>query len=114
VRLEDLRKVSWDLEGSPEERWELAPAADVDRLVAAVLRLHHDPGENPHSGRRAAKLRRLRVGTPRVSDGYWWTAPDLDAAGDKARIVEWEHELRFAAEGAGGRPGPGASGPRGS
>lgn len=98
MNLADLRCVEWVLEGGDEPRRELTPVDDVEHLCRAVLALHHEPGVNPHSGRAAAKLLRLSVGTPRLHEGYWWTAPSLDeTVGPRARVVSWGWERRFEA-----------------
>lgn len=98
LALEDLRRVRFELAGAPALRDELVPAPEVELFVAGVLRLHHDPGLNPHSGRPAARLVRLEVGTPRLGAGHWWTGPSLSDDGPRARVVEWTWERRFEAE----------------
>ncbi len=95
MELSRLRRVEWLLEGAATPRAELVPAEDVELLVEAVLRLHRDPGRNPHSGRPAARLRRLTVGTPYLHEGYWWTAPALDERSPKARVVAWRTTTRY-------------------
>jgi len=94
-RLSELRLVEWEYEGGDEPRRELVPAAEVERLVAAVLALHHDPGLNPHNGEPAAPLRSLRVGRPALGQGYWWSAANLQDSGEKARLVTWRFVTRF-------------------
>ena len=95
LRLADLRLVEWDLEAdtprgpSPQTNREVVPASDVALLVEALVRLHHDPGVNPHSGRRTAKLVRVSVGTPSLGAGHWWTGPTLQDEGAKARTLDW-------------------------
>lgn len=99
LRLSDLRLVEWDLVAttpggpSPSTTRELVPADEVPLLVEALRRLHHEPGVNPHSGRPTARLQRVRVGTAKLTDGYWWTGPTLTDAGPKARLIGWEHEV---------------------
>jgi hypothetical protein len=95
MELAGLRRVEWSVEGG-ETRREIAPAGEVELLVAAVLKLHHDPGVNPHNGRRASALVHLAVGTPRLGPGYWWTGPSLQDEGPQARLVAWDLETRFA------------------
>lgn len=96
--LSRLRCVEWELEGSSEPRRELVPAGEEDLLCEAILRLHLEPGVNPHSGRATARLRRLAVGSPRLSAGPWWSGPSLDDAGERARLVEWSWETRHSEE----------------
>lgn len=98
-RLSELRLVEWELEGAGSEgpRREIVLATEVERLVAAVLALHHDPGRNPHNGQPAARLLRLSVGRPALGQGYWWSAANLQDSGDKARLVTWRLVTRFEA-----------------
>lgn len=105
-RLSELRLVEWELEATDEPRRELVPAAEVERLVTAVLALHHDPGLNPHNGQPAARLRALRVGRPALSQGYWWSAPNLQDSGHKARLVTWRFVTRFTARDEADPPDP--------
>jgi hypothetical protein len=98
LRLAELRLVEWELVAdtpsgpSPSTSREVVPASESRLLVDALLKLHHDPGVNPHSGRKTARLSRLRVGTPELLDGYWWTGPTLQDEGPKARLVGWRFE----------------------
>lgn len=87
--------MEWELAGAAAPRRELVPAGEEERLCAAIRRLHLEPGLNPHSGRPAARLLRLAVGTPRLALGPWWSGPDLDDAGERARLVEWRWDLRY-------------------
>jgi hypothetical protein len=95
LRLSDVRLVEWDLEmdtprgPAPQTSKEVVPASDVQLLVEALTRLHHDPGVNPHNGKKAAKLVRITVATPALGDGYWWTGPTLQDQGPKARTLGW-------------------------
>lgn len=99
LRLSDLRLVEWDLEAdtprgpTPSTTRELVPADEVPLLVEALRRLHHEPGVNPHSGRPTARLKRVRVGTAALHDGYWWTGPTLQDEGPKARVVSWRFDV---------------------
>lgn len=99
LRLADLRLVEWDLEAdtprgpSPSTSRELVPVTDVPMLIEALIKLHHSPGVNPHSGRRTARLVRVRVGKASLGEGYWWTGPTLQDEGLKARLVRWTTEV---------------------
>lgn len=99
LRLGALRLVEWDLEAdtpagpTPSTSRELVPATDVPMLLEGLLKLHHAPGVNPHSGRPTARLVRIRVGKPALGDGYWWTGPTLQDDGLKARLVRWTSEV---------------------
>ena len=95
-RLSELRLVKWELEGARAPRQELVAEAEAELLVRAVRRLHLTPGLNPHSGRPAARLLWLGVGTPRGGDGAWWSAPSLDETGPRAHPVLWSWDLRYA------------------
>ena len=94
MELAALRRVAWTLEGG-ERRDELVPVDEVELLVEAVLKLHHDPGTNPHSGRKATPLVHLAVGTPRLGPGYWWSGPSLQDDAPQAQLVAWDEETRF-------------------
>lgn len=97
--LSDLRLVEWELEATtpqgptPSSSRELVPVTDVAMLLEALIKLHHVPGVNPHSGRPTARLVRVRVGKPALGDGYWWTGPTLQDEGLKARLVRWTSEV---------------------
>lgn len=99
LRLADLRLVEWDLEAdtpngpTPSTSRELVPVTDVPMLLEALLKLHHSPGLNPHSGRPTARLVRVRVGKASLGEGYWWTGPTLQDDGLKARLVRWTSEV---------------------
>lgn len=99
LRLSDLRLVEWDLEAdtphgpTPSTSRELVPVTDVPMLLEALIKLHHVPGVNPHSGRPTARLVRVRVGKAALGDGYWWTGPTLQDEGLKARLVRWTSEV---------------------
>jgi hypothetical protein len=109
--LADLRLVEWDLLAdtprgkTPSTTRELVPAADVPLLVEALVKLHHDPGVNPHNGNKTARLVRVRVGTPSLGDGYWWTGPTLEDDGPRARVVTWRFDTAW--DGAGPPPDEG-------
>lgn len=99
LRLADVRLVEWDLEAdtprgpSPQTSRELVPAVDVPLLVEALTRLHHDPGVNPHSKKKTARLVRISVGTPQLGPGHWWTGPTLEDEGRKARPIGWSKKV---------------------
>ena len=93
--LASMRRVEWTLEGG-DRRDELVPADEVELLVEALLKLHHEPGVNPHNGRKATALVRLAIGTPRLGPGFWWSGPTLQDDGPQARLVAWDLALRFA------------------
>lgn len=99
LRLSQVRLVEWDLLAdtpagpTPSTSRELVPVGDVPLLLEALLKLHHAPGVNPHSGRPTARLERVRVGRPAVAPGYWWTAPTLEEDGLKARLIQWTTEV---------------------
>jgi hypothetical protein len=108
--LSALRLVEWDLEATtpqgptPSTSRELVPVTEVPILVEALLKLHHSPGVNPHSGRPTARLVRVRVGKASLGDGYWWTGPTLQDEGLKARLVRWTSEVIWDAGLTGDEP----------
>lgn len=100
--LTDVRRVEWDVDlevpAGVQRRTssELVPAGEVDLLVAALVRLHFDPGVNPHNGRPAAKLFQVRVATPSLNGGFWWTGPSLkDDGAPRARCVAWSTSVAW-------------------
>ena len=96
LSLADLRCVEFQLEGAAIRR-ELLPCEDVEGFVTATLRLHHEPGLNPHNGRPAARLIRLAVGEARLEEGPWWTSPSLEDDAGRSRLVRWRWDVRFDA-----------------
>lgn len=78
-RIANLRKVTiyWEPMGK-----ESTPAVffvhkkHVDRFVKAAIRLHVDPGINPHSGGTTVRVVRIKVASPDPGF-YWWATPDL-------------------------------------
>jgi hypothetical protein len=65
--------------------------SQVDVMVEASLKLHHEPGVNPHNGKETAKLREIFLWKLQRSGPYWWTGPSLHA-GDKkgAAVYDWQ------------------------
>jgi len=74
----------------------LIPRVDVDMFFEAALKLHHNPGVNPHSGLSTTKLRAMAAYTLRLDGPYWWTMPSLDTNGDQrgARVFQNAEVLR--------------------
>lgn len=68
---------------------------DVDQLIDASKRLHHDPGINPHNRVKTAEVIKISVGEPRFAGPYWWTTPDLKANGDPsgASLINWSDRV---------------------
>ena len=76
----DLRKVTITWVASPDK---LPTFTDhfvhkdhVDRFVKACIRLHVDPGINPHNGNKTDRAANIAVSSPDI-DCYWWSTPDL-------------------------------------
>lgn len=86
-----LRKVILKHE-SGRAREHLVIESDVDKLVDASIRLHHDPGVNPHNGKKAAKLETICVSRLRASGPFWWSTPGLKKNSDPngAVIFTWQ------------------------
>lgn len=67
---------------------------DVDTFVAATLALYHDPGINPHTGRKCSPVEKITLCVLKKSGRYWWTTPDLQNNNDPngAEIWDWYPE----------------------
>lgn len=49
----------------------------LDEYVDAMVRLHHDPGINPHNGNETARIKRISATPLRVNGPHWHTTPNL-------------------------------------
>lgn len=88
--LSDIRKVTlqWQRGGPPTSY--LIHKDEVPAFVEASKRLHFDPGVNPATGGRTARIWQIIVAPLEFTGPYWWSTPDLgrneDPAG--ARIID--------------------------
>jgi hypothetical protein len=66
----------------------IIPKQDLDAFVEATVRLHHDPGINPHNKHITGPIRRISTDSFSVVGPFWWTTPDLQSTGKSgARII---------------------------
>jgi hypothetical protein len=105
ILLGDIRKVElmWE-EGTPTSY--LIHKDEVETFIDANLKLHYDPGINPATKEKTARVWQIRVGKLKRKGPYWWTSPALDGAKPGAHIFDcygttcvWmsdEAERRFA------------------
>lgn len=86
-----LRKVILKFEGGKTSE-HLVLEGDVDKFVDASIRLHHDPGVNPHNAKKAARVETICVSRLRASGPFWWSTPDLKKNSDPsgAVIFRWQ------------------------
>ena len=68
-------------EGEFESTMHLVPKAHLERFKEATLKLHHDPGVNPHDGGKTARLYQMTASPLQLAGPYWWTTPDLKSHG---------------------------------
>lgn len=68
--------------------------ADLDTFIESTSKLHNNPGVNPHSGRKTAKLNKITVHKMVMSGPYWWTASDLHDEENGAKIIDAGPEIR--------------------
>ena len=72
----ELRVVFLDFQGGSVAE-HIVHEREVDAIVAASIRLHYDPGMNPHNGETAARIWRIRCADFRARGPYWWTEREL-------------------------------------
>lgn len=59
----------------------------VDTFVQATIRLHHEPGINPHNEAPTARLWEITVnGLETETKTYWWCHPDLRGSTGGAKL----------------------------
>ena len=77
----DLRIVTINflsgLGGQAEPATHIVHKDDVDRFVQACIKLHGDPGINPHNKQTTAPAESIDVSEPRGIGYHWWATPDL-------------------------------------
>lgn len=69
----------------------LIPKDELEHFLAASIRLHHDPGINPHNQAKTAPLKSISVAYPTLEGPFWWTTPSLQLQMNEpgARIISW-------------------------
>jgi hypothetical protein len=62
----------------------------VGRFAEATVKLHWDPGVNPHNGNQTAVLGAMTVHELWQSGPYWHTTPDLQNNNDPAGAIQFD------------------------
>lgn len=57
---------------------EIVHRNEVDEFCEALLRLHYEPGVNPHNNGKTAKIIAINVLRCEPRGAFWWTSPSLD------------------------------------
>lgn len=61
----------------------LVAEADVQAMFSSFMKLHVDPGVNPHAGSgRPERMVRFTVSRLKTSGPHWWTTPNLGVRED--------------------------------
>ena len=100
ILVSDLRMVVKHYQDSSHSSEDIVHVDDVDAYVEAAVRLHFNPGINPHSGGETMKIERIMLGTPHFSGPYWHTTPSLqheDANENGAATLSWNFETIWRA-----------------
>ncbi|MFH1631998.1 MAG: hypothetical protein ABIA47_03210 [bacterium] len=102
IPVADLREVALVYEDSDISTY-LVHVDHVRRFTDASIKLHYDPGVNPHNGGKAARIKSVAVSVPRFDGPYWWTTPSLDVDEDNmfqngAMIISWTVESTWSPE----------------
>lgn len=82
----DWVEVSMVFRSEIEERKFTVPRSEVDSFITAHMRLHVNPGINPHNGVETHRIDRIRS-APMLLEGYWWTSPTLKNDENKAHFL---------------------------
>lgn len=106
-KIDSYRFVRWTVtypKGRCSVHKRLVPAEHVNRLQSALVLLYDKRrprqqvvGCDPRQKLIAAPdlratLRKIEVGTPTETEGFWWTSPTLQSDQQRARIVDWDWE----------------------
>lgn len=95
LKLADIRKVEihW-VSGSPTSY--LVHVDEIAKFVEATVRLHFNPGINPHQtdrkARKCARIWKIEVQKLVFKGPYWWSTPNLGINNviDGARTIDGE------------------------
>jgi len=49
---------------------------DVNQFIISVIKLHMNPGINPHNKKKTPRIKMIAINKP-LHGQYWWTSPDL-------------------------------------
>ena len=75
----------------------MVPVADLDLFFEAQIKLHHEPGINPHNYVKTVPICKIEAYSMALeSESYWWAKPGLGVEGEPtagARVVYEKHEL---------------------
>jgi hypothetical protein len=74
----DFCIVEYLFQNSNSYNKEIIHKDEVDTFCEALLRLHYDPGFNPHSGGKTAEIIAINVLRCEPRGAFWWTSPSLD------------------------------------
>jgi len=88
--ISNLREIQIKYIGDKEYTKYLLLEKDVDNMVEALIKLHIEPGINPHNGCKCGEIVEILISLPAISS-YWWTSSDLSGKGlsKKAKIIEF-------------------------
>lgn len=76
VMAKDLRVVTLCFHHGRDEEY-IVHREQMQTLIDASIKLHFDPGINPHSLVEAAKIYAIKVARLRAYGQYWWTKQNL-------------------------------------
>lgn len=86
--LSQFRHVEVQFKDQPGPTCYVIHARDVRQFIEATVELHHFPGTNPHSGRKARPILEINACFFRASGPFWWSTPGLGIhAGGGATIM---------------------------
>ena len=89
-----LVQVSWysSFDENDKPTTYIVAETQLATFMAALLKLHYEPGVNPHNGGKAAEALCITAAKLQTSGPYWRSVPDLQNNGDPngAIIFDWE------------------------
>jgi hypothetical protein len=62
----------------------LVPKVDLKKFVIAQVKLHFEPGVNPHNGNSTKRISSIWFSELELHGPYWWSTPDLGVNYDPA------------------------------
>ena len=78
----------------------LVDDSDVDKMVTALIKLHIEPGINPHNKKSTKRIKLILLMKPQI-ESYWWTSSDLigkDKSNSASVITMDSEEILFASK----------------
>lgn len=91
IPMADMRMVMLRFDDE-STRNELVHVMHVDRFVEATMKLHVEPGVNPHNGKKTKPVVAMTISSPDFDGPYWHTQPSLEADAsfyDGAMTIRW-------------------------